>query len=237
MSHTDIYREIIDLINQTVKTEKIFVLATTQIEKQTQSIFAKPAIKKIQATHLYLLILISKEQHCIYYDIQNQIESLCQEVSSITAIAMEMEVFNEWLKEGHPFAVQTKTKALLIYDSGRILIADHNAINEKRLFNYRNDLYQMGIENVKSLNDVGNYHDAAVEGLMTILKANLGLELQTKKIDKLIDYCAIVINEIPSIFHSSGYDNNPPVEKIEALLHALYAPYKTLTAISGTVTK
>ena len=214
MSHTDIYREIIDLINQTVKTEKIFVLATTQIEKQTQSIFAKPAIKKIQATHLYLLILISKEQHCIYYDIQNQIESLCQEVSSITAIAMEMEVFNEWLKEGHPFAVQTKTKALLIYDSGRILIADHNAINEKRLFNYRNDLYQMGIENVKSLNDVGNYHDAAVEGLMTIL-----------------------INEIPSIFHSSGYDNNPPVEKIEALLHALYAPYKTLTAISGTVTK
>ncbi len=237
MSHTDIYREIIDLINQTVKIEKIFVLATMQIEKQTQSIFAKPSIKKIQATHLYLLVLISKEQHCIYYDIQNQIESLCQEVSSITAIAMEMEMFNELLKEGHPFAVQTKTKALLIYDNGRILIADHNAINEKRLFNYRNDLYQMGIGKMKSLCDEGKYRDASVEGLMTILKANLGLELQTKNIDKLIDYCVIVINEIPSIFQGRNYDENPPVEKIEALLHALYAPYKTLTAISGTVTK
>lgn len=234
---TDTYREIIDLINQTVKTEKIFVLASSQIEKQTVSVFTNSFFKKSQTTHLYLLVLISKEQHCVYCDIQNKIESLCQEVCSITAIAMEMEIFNEWLGEGHPFAVQTKTKALLIYDNGSISIADHSAINEKRLFIYRNQLYQMGIEKVKSLYDAGNYHDAAVEGLMTILKANLGLELQTKNIDKLIDYCTIVINEMPSLFDGSGYDKNPPVEKIEALLHALYAPYKTLTPISATVTK
>jgi hypothetical protein len=237
MSATDSYSEIIKLIQQTVVAKKIFVLASSQIEKQTESIFANSLFKKSQSTHHYLLLLISKEQHSVYYEIQNQIESLCQPFCSITVIAMEMEMFNEWLKEGHPFAVQTKTKALLIYDNGSISLADHNAINEKRLFEYRNELYQMGIEKMKSLYVEEKYHNAAVEGLMTILKANLGIELQTKNIDKLIDYCAIVINEMPSIFHDSNYDENPPVEKIESLLRSLYAPYKALTYISTTLTK
>lgn len=237
MSATDSYSEIIKLIQQTVKAEKIFVLASSQIEKQTESIFANSFFKKSQSTHHYLLLLISKEQYCGYCEIQNQIETFCQPFYSITVIAMEMEMFNEWLKEGYPFAVQTKTKALLIYNNGSISFADHNAINEKILFEYRNELYQMGIEKVKSLCDEGKYHEAAVEGLMTILKANLGIELQTKNIDKLIDYCAIVINEMPSIFHGSNYDKNPPVEKIDALLCSLYAPYNALTYISTTLTK
>ncbi len=237
MSATDSYSEIIKLIQQTVVAEKIFVLASSQIEKQTESIFANSLFKKSQSAHHYLLLLISKEQHCVYCEIQNKIESLCQPFCSITVIAMEMEMFNEWLKEGHPFAVKTKTKALLIYDNGCILMTDHSAINEKRLFHYRIELYQTGIENMKSLCDEEKYHDAAVEGLMTILKANLGIELQTKNIDKLIDYCAIVINEMPSIFHGSNYDENPPVEKIEALLRSLYSPYKALTYISPTLTK
>ncbi len=229
MNFSDTFNEIIDFINQTVKTEKIFVLATTQVEIQTQSIFIKPSRKKISGNHFYLLLLISKEKHCDYWEVQNQIESFFQEVFSVTIIAMEMEVFNEWLKEGHPFAVQTKSKALLIYDNGRISLAGHSAINEKRHFQYRIELYQMGIEKIKSLCDEGKVHDAAVEGLMTILKANLGIELQTKNIDKLIDYSAIVINEMPSIFHGSNYDENPPIEKIDALLCSLYVPYKTLT--------
>ena len=90
MFPTPIYPEITTSIVGIVKAEKIFVLAITQMEKQTDSIFFKPALLRPSSTHLYLLVLISKEENCNYTEIQNQIEAVCP----ATVMAMEMEMFN-----------------------------------------------------------------------------------------------------------------------------------------------
>ncbi len=225
MFPTPIYPEITKSILGIVKAEKIFVLAITQMEKQTDSIFFKPALLRSSSTHLYLLVLISKEESCNYTAIQSQIESVCP----ATVIAMEMEMFNEWLGEGHPFAVQTKINASLVYDNNTILLSEHPIINENDLLKQRFYLYQSGIEKMKELMAANQLHAASACGLQTILKANIGLEFQPNNIDQLMSYCSIVIKEIPKIFPNKNYDNNPPVEQIYALLQSLYAPYKTLT--------
>lgn len=225
MFPTSIYPEITTSILGIVKAEKIFVLATTQMEKQTDSIFFEPALLRSSSTHLYLLVLISKEENCNYSAIQSQIESACP----ASVIAMEMEMFNEWLGEGHPFAVQTKVHATLMYDNNTISFSEPANFNENDLVKQRFYLYQAGIEKMKELIAENQLHAASVCGLQTILKANIGLEFQTKDIDQLMRYCAIVIKEIPKIFPNKNYDNNPPIEQIFALLQSLYAPYKTLT--------
>ncbi len=225
MFPTPIYPEITKSILGIVKAEKIFVLATSKIEKQTESIFFKPALLRSSSTHLYLLVLISEVENCNYSAIQNQIESVCP----ATVIAMEMEMFNEWLGEGHPFAVQTKLYATLVYENNTIPFSEHPIINENDLLKQRFYFYQFGIEKMKELMAENQLRTASVFGLQTILKANIGLEFQTKDIDQLMSYCAIVIKEIPKIFPNKNYNNNPPVEQIYALLQSLYAPYKTLT--------
>lgn len=225
MFPTPIYPEITKSILGIVKAEKIFVLATSKIEKQTESIFFKPALLRSSSTHLYLLVLISEVENCNYSAIQNQIESVCP----ATVIAMEMEMFNEWLGVGHPFAVQTKINASFIYDNNTISFSEPANFNENDLVKQRFYLYQAGIEKMKELIAQNQFRTASVFGLQTILKANIGLEFQTKDIDQLMSYCAIVIKEIPKIFPNKNYNNNPPVEQIYALLQSLYAPYKTLT--------
>lgn len=218
---TELTKEILFI----VPAEKIFLLASTQIEKQTESIFTSTQREKIRFDQYYLLILVSKDHQCIYSEIQKKIES----VSTSIIITMEMEMFNEWLEEGHPFAVQIRSNALLIYDHKSISFSNPSSISESKLLHQRRYLYQSGIEEMQELILNRNLHAASVAGLMTILKANIGLELQTNNIDQLINYCTMLINEMPKIFPNKNYEENPPVDQIEALLHSLYAPYKTLT--------
>ena len=213
MSRSDNYSEISKLILSIVPAEKIFILAVSQLQS---------------SNHLYLLILISKEQNCFYADVQNKIESVCEPASHVSVIAMEMEMFNEWLGDGHPFAIQTKTNALLIFDRQQIRFVYSQRVNETAYFDYRRKIYQSGIAKMQRLINENKFYAACVEGLLTILKATIGLELVINDIDKLIDYCTITIKQVPKIFPGNNYNAMPPVEKIEALLKSLYAPYQLL---------
>ena len=156
---------------------------------------------------------------------QEEIESLCARENPVTVIAMEMEIFNEWLGTGHPFAVAVRTNALCIYDDERIELAEQGFIKEDQLIQGRKNIYEKGLLEMQQFIKANLLHEAAVAGLMHILKAKFGISFQTNNIDQLISYCSIVIKEMRSIFPYRGYDQQPPVEKIEALIHTLYVPY------------
>ena len=138
---------------------------------------------------------------------------------------MEMELFNEWLGAGHPFCVAVKTKGLCIYDEERIELAEQGFIKEDQLIQERIKNYEQGLLEMQRFIKANLLHEAAVAGLMHILKAKLGTSFQTNNIDQLISYCSIVIKEMRFIFPYSGYDLQPPVKKIKALIQTLYAPY------------
>ena len=219
------YQSIVNSILHIAKAEKIFVLATIKSEVQTESIFIQSPIKKNKTEHHYLLVLIEKKYQSIYRKVQEEIESLCARENPVTIIAMEMEIFNEWLGEGHPFAVAVRTNALCIYDEERIATAEEGFINEDQLIQERKKNYENGLLEMQQLINANLLHEAAVAGLMHILKAKLGTSFQTNNIDQLISYCSIVIKEMRFIFPYSGYDLQPPVKKIKALIQTLYAPY------------
>ena len=131
------YQSIVNSILHIAKAEKIFVLATTKSEAQTESIFIQSPIKKNKIEHQYILVLIEKKYQSIYRKVQEEIESLCARENPVTIIAMEMEIFNEWLGEGHPFAVAVRTNALCIYDEERIELAEQGFIKEDQLIQER----------------------------------------------------------------------------------------------------
>lgn len=218
---------IINAVLQTAKIEKIFVLATTKSEAQTESIFIQSPIKKNKIEHHYILVLIEKKYQSIYRKVQEEIENLCARENPVTVIAMEMELFNEWLGAGHPFCVAVKTKGLCIYDEERIELAEQGFIKEDQLIQERIKNYEQGLLEMQRFIKANLLHEAAVAGLMHILKAKLGISFQTNDIDQLINYCSIVIKEMRFIFPYSGYDLHPSVEKIKVLLHTLYAPYQS----------
>ena len=220
------FEAIINSILQIVKAEKVFVLATTKSEAQTESIFIQSPIKKNKIEHHYILVLIEKKYQSIYRKVQEEIESLCARENPVTVIAIEMEIFNEWLGEGHPFAVAVKSNALCIYDEESIPLAEQGFINEDQLIQERKKNYEKGLLEMQQFIKANLLHEAAVAGLMHILKAKLGISFQTNNIDQLISYCSIVIKEMGFIFPYSSYDQQPPVEKIKVLVQALYAPYQ-----------
>jgi len=220
------YKEIINCILLIVKAEKVFVLATTKSEAQIESIFIQSPIKKNKIEHHYILVLIEKKYQYIYRKVQEEIERLCERENPVTIIAMEMEIFNEWLGEGHPFCVAVRTNGICIYDEGRIALAEEGFVNEDQLIQERKRNYENGLLEMQQFIKANLLHEAAVAGLMHILKAKLGIFFQTNNIDQLISYCSIVIKEMRFIFPYSGYDLQPPIEKIKALIQTLYAPYQ-----------
>jgi hypothetical protein len=75
------------------------------------------------------------------------------------------------------------------------------------------------------------FQEAAVCGLMTMLKSASGIEVGTNDLDKLIGYCSMVIREMPAIFPGTNYNNlhkhnisglKQMVEKIQALIQLLH---------------
>ena len=220
------YKEIINCILQIVKAEKVFVLATIKTEAQLKSIFIQSPFKKNKIEHHYILVLIEKKYQSIYRKVQEEIERLCERENPVTIIAMEMEIFNEWLGKGHPFCVAVKRKGLCIYDEERIVLAEEGFIKEDQLIQEGKRNYENGLLEMLQFIKANLLHEAAVAGLMHILKAKLGILFQTNNIDQLISYCSIVIKEMRFIFPYSGYDLHPPVEKIKVLIQTLYAPYQ-----------
>ena len=201
------FQELLRPILSVVPAEKIFVLATTTCQWQTESIFFEKLSKKERHNSFYLLVLIGRDQHCNYTIVQDQIKTICETEYPVTVLAMEMEMFNDWLKEGHPFAVSVKLNALIIYDKKIFPFSIPTVIDSNRVISEKKLLYKNGIKKMDEHIKNEQFQEAAICGLMTILKATIGIEVGTNDLDKLIGYCSMVIKEMPVIFPGTGYNN------------------------------
>ncbi len=150
----------------------------------------------------------------------------------ITAIALDINQFNEWLIEGHPFANKVCKTAECIHDAENIPLGIPKDIDEMELAKTNESLYNTGINKVQEFlagadlfrireqNKMAAFmlHQAAEQALQTLFRIKTGLYIHTHNLDKLIRYCSMVSYKLPAVFPRNN-------EKNERLLQLLQKAY------------
>ena len=221
-----------ELITEAVPAEKVYILGCTMVQQRTESIFAYDALSGRFVSHYYILVLINKNSANSNSNLQDKIENNCRSFIPVTAIVIHTDQFNDWLAEGHPFACKVVTIAQNLYDTGIVLPATPQALDQQALSKINEAQYNAGINKVQEFlagadlyrireqNKMAAFmlHQAAEQSLHTLFRISTGLYVNTHSIDKLIRYCSMVSYKITAIF----LRNNEKNEHIFQLLQKAY---------------
>ncbi|MEO8172442.1 MAG: hypothetical protein ABI581_05145 [Sediminibacterium sp.] len=209
--------DIVSLILQAIPAEKIFLLGTTKSFIKTESVYFETIAGKNPLVRYYILILIPKEVDQNFSIVQEIIEGRCMEICPVTVLAMQMEMFNEWLEAGHPFAVPIKLNAKLLFDKGNIPLVIHHPVNRGALKSFNKIHFSKGINRMQELMKANEFYEAAICGLQTLIKTSVSIEVETMDFEKLVYYSRITFPELPIEFS----DKKSFALKLETMLQLL----------------
>ena len=146
---------------------------------------------------------------------QEKIESVCSPVSPVTAFVIDIEQFNDWLSQGHPFAHQVITKSIVLFEETGTALADASIVDLLFWEKTKETAYAQGLNKVKEFlagadlyrireqNKMAAFmlHQATESALLAILKVSLGLTVNSHNLDKLLRYCSLINSSIVDIFN------------------------------------
>ncbi|MCA6439141.1 MAG: HEPN domain-containing protein [Chitinophagaceae bacterium] len=161
------------------------------------------------------MVLIKRTHEASYNSLQDKIESTCLPICPVTAIVLEFEQFNQWLKDGHRFAYQVRTKATLLFEDLSVSFGDVNEVAPDTIKAFREAAHTKGLDlmqeflagadlyKVRQQNKMAAFmlHQAAEFGLHAILKISIGLCVNSHNLDKLIRYCSIANSNVSKVFN------------------------------------
>jgi len=183
-------------------------------------------------SHYYLLVLVNKEGKPNCNDLQDRIENSCRNFIPVTAIVLDINHFNAWLTEGHPFANKVVQIAECIHDVGNIPLVIPTLIDEVQWTKLNEMIFSTGLNKVQEFlagadlfrireqNKMAAFmlHQATEQALHTLFKITTGMYIHTHNLDKLIRYCSMVSYKLPGIFPK----NNEKNERLFQLLQKAY---------------
>lgn len=197
---------------------RIFLLGTTFAKYETASIFQSDHLVNNFDYHYYVLVLISRNPAINRNNVQDKIETVCQPVTPVTAIVIEVEQFNDWLSQGHPFACFVKAKSMVLFEDKRIDLIDATTTDNPIHDQLKKDAQLQGLNmvneflagadlfRVRKQNKMAAFmlHQAAESALLSILKIAIGLTVNSHNLDKLVRYCALVTPTVANIFNRNA---------------------------------
>lgn len=245
--------KLASLICTAAPAEKIFLLGGTQMQKRTSSIFnpEQPTCKHI--VHYFVLVLVNKNDEQSLTCLQDKIENNLQHFIPVTAIVINTTQFNNWLGEGHAFATDVVTKALLLYDNGLALTAaataDATAIAQSRQQYFNKGLLMMheflaGAEmyRIRKQHAMAAFmlHQSVEHGLRCFMKTTTGLRTNTHNIDRLVRLCSMAVHGLAELFNKEQPEDKILMQKLQsAYIDARYKEFSIkeheLTAIEEKV--
>ena len=190
----------------------IFLLGKTHTSDNSETIFIDHAGCS-RVSHYFILVLVSGRDERARNQVQDKIEHGAVNYS-ITALVLDLVQFNNWLEEGHFFAVMVLEKAQLLYDSGKDRISTGGIINEEKRKCEQKQVYQRSrvtIEEFMAGAELfqlrGQYrlaafmlHQSAEQTLRALLIMQTGLHIVTHNIEKLLRYCLLVCPQLEKVF-------------------------------------
>jgi HEPN domain-containing protein len=214
MFHDDENIKLFRLILSAAPAVRIYLLASTSINHKTASIFTSETLWSESIAHYHVLVLVRRSRETSYNSMQEKIETICQPISPVTAIVMEVEQFGDWLANGHPFACHVKAKAVSFFEDltielGEALPADTDTLQKAKELAHSQGLNKVNeflagadLFRVREQNKMAAFmlHQAAESALLTILKTSIGLTVNSHNLDKLVRYSSLSTSAVADIF-------------------------------------
>jgi len=227
------------LVLKAGSAEKIFLLGSTQAMRKTQSIFSTQMTPKHSVEYYYIMVLVQCNREQSNTALQDKIETLCAAVVPTTAFVIDIERFNDWLANGHPFACQVANAATCLFDSLRSDLAEPGIIDQESVTKERQQLYCRAKNTIQGFlagadlfrirrqNQLAAFmlHQATEQTLLTILKLRTGLSVTSHNLDKLLRYCSMVSADVSDVFASNSLTDNRLLKLLQrAYIDSRYKP-------------
>ena len=210
-THLSNQQRLVDIIVKAANPEMIFLLGASLHRRRSESIFQQTAPTSQHMADYFLLILMEDLNNKETHEWQDKIEAHCKAFMLVTTIVLQKRAFEEWLREGHPFAINVQQSAVVIYNSRSCHLsvsqtANHNVAAEKNLaegltkakeFLAGSELYRIRKQHAMA---AFMLHQSAEQALRTLLKVGTGYHANTHSIDRLLRYAGLVSYQLPDIF-------------------------------------
>jgi len=203
-------------------------------------------LQKPFVEHYYILVLVLRNREISNNTLQEKIESLWTFFPSVTAFVFDLEQFNEWLLNGHPFACRVANNALCLFDNLNTKLNDVGSIDREAMKKENEIIFGQGLNKIQEFlagadlyrirkqNQLTAFmlHQATEHALLTILKLHMGLRVTSHNLDKLLRFCSMVSPNVADIFARHA----PEDKRVFQLLQKAYieARYRSTYEISQT---
>lgn len=234
LQHEILAEEILSV----VACEKIFLLATTITSSHVANLFLPRSVTARRISHYHVLIVVPRADKSPNMEVQDKIEGRLQRTIPTTAIVLDTEQFNHWIKQRHPFAIQIENGGSLLYGQKETVIENVQTANSEKqqikieslLAQGRNKAQEFlagaDLFRIREQNRMAAFmlHQSLEQILRSLLLVLTGLEITTHSLDKLLRYCSMFYYRFSEIFKS----NDGKSEKLFQLLQKAYinARYK-----------
>lgn len=212
--HSAWQQPLVDIIVNAANPDMIFLLGASLYRRRSESIFLQSAPTSQHIADYFLLILMQNLGNKELHEWQDKIESHCKALIPVTTLVLQKDSFEEWLKEGHPFATSVQQLAVVLYNSGGTILPSPQTTNhvaaakafEKHLaegltkakeFLAGSELFRVRKQHALA---AFMLHQSAEQALRTLLRVGTGYHANTHSIDRLLRYAALVSYQLPDIF-------------------------------------
>ena len=206
-------QRLVDIIVNAAKPAMIFLLGASLYRRRSESIFQQSAPTSQHMADYFLLILMESLANKELHEWQDKIESHCKTLMPVTTLVLQKHIFEDWLKDGYPFATSVQQSAVAIYNSGSYNLPVSQANNDVTSKEREKHLAEGLIKSKEFLAGSELYrirkqyamaaimlHQSAEQALRTLLKVGTGYHANTHSIDRLLRYAGLVSYQLPDIF-------------------------------------
>lgn len=213
-------KKLVELVQQVVNPDVIYLLGATLNRVRTESIFNQSTPTGQFINNYYLLVLINEAQGRPLHEWQEMIEQKCAQFKETVVIVLTTKTFNEWLENGHRFARLVEQNAVKLLKADGVEISsigsydeESEAIEITRLLNrgkYMSEEFLAGAEiyiGRENYNLAGfMIHQALEQALSTLIIVRTGYEQKTHNIKRLLKYGALGHNKVKGLLDSFKID-------------------------------
>lgn len=212
-AHSSYEQRLVDIIVNAAKPAMIFLLGASLCRRRSESIFQQSAPTYQHIADYFLLTLMDDLGNKELHEWQDKIETHCKALMPVTTLVLQKHIFEDWLKDGHPFATSVQQSAVVIYNSGSYNLPVSQANNDvtskepakhlaEGLAKAKEFLAGSELFSVRKQNVMAAFmlHQSAEQALRTLLKVGTGYHANTHSIDRLLRYAGLVSYQLADIF-------------------------------------
>lgn len=196
--------------------EKIFLLASTITSQHVTNVFTNRPTTTKRISHYHVLIVVPRVGKSPNMEMQDKIEGKLQHSTPITALVLDTEQFNNWIKGQHPFATTLGKGKSLLYAQKEIETEKFERPCDKEQQVKFESIFAQGrnkaqeflagsdLFRIKEQNKMSAFmlHQSLEQTLRSLLLVMTGLEITTHNLDKLLRYCSMFYFRLHEIFKS-----------------------------------